>query len=86
MVSNAIQCGFESRPGYQFRNRRSKVEAIQYIWGTMWGTTMVDCSVINKRGDSYLIEFYDDIAEEKVRRTAERDELVFPSFANRVLC
>lgn len=55
---------------------------IQYVHGTAFGTYYVDCEVIEKDNDSFLIKFFDDIVGDVTERWVERDSLRFPKFSD----
>ena len=58
---------------------------IKYIWGSMWGTYTIPCTVKEKSGDKYVIKYFDPFSEENVTRTVGKNDLVFPSYGDTVM-
>ena len=54
--------------------------SIQYAHGTAFGTYYVECEVIKKENDSFLIKFFDDVVGDVVERWVDRTSLYFPKF------
>lgn len=55
--------------------------SVQYAHGTAFGTYYVDCEVIEKKNDTFLIRFFDDIEGDHTERWVERKSLHFPKFS-----
>jgi hypothetical protein len=51
----------------------------------MWGTRVVECKILEKKDNKYLIEFYDDNIEGNIQRWVKKDKLRFPEFSEYIV-
>jgi len=58
---------------------------IQYTHGSMFGTFMVDCNVLDKKDNNFKISFLDPHTREQDERWVGKDELDFPKFSDMVM-
>lgn len=56
--------------------------SVQFAHGTAFGTYYVDCEVIKKENDVFLIRFFDEILGDHAERWVERNSLYFPKFSD----
>lgn len=56
--------------------------SVQYAHGTAFGTYYVDCEIIKSENDMFLIDFYDEMIDDRNQRWVKRNQLQFPKFSD----
>lgn len=69
------------KPVAELLKVRKNMPTIKYIVPGFRNNWLVNCSVLKRYNNSYLIEYYDEMAEDWVTVVCSRTNLVFPKFS-----
>ena len=58
---------------------------IKYILPGFRNNWLVSCNVLDRDGDRYLIEYYDEVMEDWVTVMCKHINLVFPKFSELII-